>query len=129
MGRTKLQHHLLLRSQVEFLEVATLIQVPDVQFATVLSRKQQLRIEAILHHIRGAPFGGDHGVVPEVPPEVVSQILRTTLLLPGALKLKRIRIHQEDAARTIASWLIRARCHKCRRGHNEWCVEMCSRSS
>src|SRR6266700_2444365 len=80
-----------------------LIQVPDVQFASVLSRKQQLRVETALHHIRSAPFGGDHCVVPKVPPEIVSQVLGAALLLPWAFQLKRIRIHEEDAARTIAT--------------------------
>ena len=103
MGGPKLQHHLLLRAQVKFLQVPALVQVPDVQLAAVLSRQQQLRVEAVLHHIRRAPFGGDHGVVPEVPPEIVSQILGAALLLPLALQLKRSGIHQEDAARTIAT--------------------------
>src|SRR5580704_17874238 len=81
----------------------TLVQVPDVQFVTVFSSQQQFRVKAVLYHIRRSPFGGNHGVVPEVPPEVVRQILGAALLLPWALQLKRLRIHQEDAARAIAA--------------------------
>jgi hypothetical protein len=36
--------------------------------------------------MRGAPFGGDHGVVPEMPPEVIRQILRAAVLFPLALQ-------------------------------------------
>ena len=39
----KFEHHLLLRAQVNFLQVAALIQIPDVQFVAVLSGQQQLR--------------------------------------------------------------------------------------
>ncbi len=34
VGWTKFQHHLLFRSQVKFLQVAMLIQVPDVHFVS-----------------------------------------------------------------------------------------------
>ena len=40
---------------------------------------------------------------PEVPPEVVGQILWAVVLLPRALQLKRVGIHQEDAAGTVAA--------------------------
>src|ERR1700683_4812785 len=99
----KLEHHLLLRAQVNFLQVTPLIQVPDVQPAAILSAKQQLRIEAVLHHVRCAPLGTDQGVVPKMPPEIVSQILRAALLLPWALQLKRVGIHQKNPAGAIAA--------------------------
>src|SRR5262245_15820001 len=68
----------------------------------VLAAQQKLRVEAVLHQVGWAPFGGDHGVMPQVPPEVVSQQLRAVLLLPWTLQLESIGVHQEDAAGTIA---------------------------
>ena len=102
VGRPQLEHHLLLRTQVELVQVDALVDVPDVQLVAVLARQQQLGVHAVLDHVRRAPFGGDHRVVPEVPPEVVGQLLRAAVLLPLALQLERLRIHQEDAARTVA---------------------------
>src|SRR5215472_14369600 len=81
----------------------TFIQIPDVQPVTVFSAKQQLRVEAALDHIRGAPFGGDQGIVTEVPPEIVCKILRAAVFLPRSLQLERIGIHQEDSAGTVAA--------------------------
>ena len=43
VGRPKLEHHLLLRTQINFLQMAAPIQVPDVQLVAVLSAQQQLR--------------------------------------------------------------------------------------
>jgi hypothetical protein len=103
VGRPQLQHHLLFRSEVELLKVDALVEVPDVQLVTVLAGEEQLGVDAVLHHVRRAPFGGDHGVVPEVPPEVVRQVLRPALLLPLPLQLERLGIHQEDAAGAVAA--------------------------
>ena len=49
-----------------------------------------------------APLAGDHHVVPEVPPEVVGQLLRSAILLPLARDVEALVIHQEDAAGAVA---------------------------
>ncbi len=90
MGRPQLQHHLLLRAQVQLLQVAARVQVKDVDLVAVFAAQQQLGNDAVLHHVGSAPFGGDHDVMPQMPPEIVSQLLRTAVLFPGSFQLKRI---------------------------------------
>ncbi len=82
--RAQLQDHLMLGAEIERLQVAPLAQVPDVEGVTVLSAQQQLGIHAVLHHVRRAPFAGDHRVLAQVPGEVVGQVLRPAVPLPRA---------------------------------------------
>ena len=100
---TQFEHHLLLRSQIQFLQMAPLVQIPDMHLVTVLAGQQQLGVEAILHHVRCAPFRSNHGVVPQMPPEIVRQLLRTTILFPLPLQLEGVRIHQENAAGAVSA--------------------------
>ena len=67
-----------------------------------LPAQEQLRVHAVLHHVRRAPFARDHRVVPEVPPEVVRQVLRSAVVFPATLDLECLRVHHEDAARAVA---------------------------
>src|SRR3712207_8390198 len=39
------------------------------------AREEDLRVEAGFYHVRSAPLAGDHGVVAQVPPEVVGEFL------------------------------------------------------
>src|SRR3954469_130718 len=82
--------------------MTALVQVPDMQLVPVLASYQQLWNDAVFHHIRGAPFRGDHRVVSQVPPEIVGELLRTAILFPWPLQLERIRIHQENSAGSIS---------------------------
>src|SRR5215471_2668091 len=82
--------------------MTALVQIPDMDLVAVFAGEQQLRVNAIFHHVRSAPFGGNHRVVPEVPPKIVSQVLWATILFPGSLQLKRIRIHQENASGAVS---------------------------
>src|SRR5690606_6996035 len=68
----------------------------------VLAAQQQLRVHAVLDHVRRAPLAGDHRVVAQVPPEVVRELLRAPLLLPAPLHLERLVVQHEDAARAVA---------------------------
>src|SRR5918998_3430164 len=61
-----------------------------------------LWIESALDHVRRAPLAGDHGVVAEVPPEVVGQVLRSPIDLPGAQRLEALVVHDEYASRSFA---------------------------
>ena len=124
MRRPQLEHHLLLRAQIQLLHVAPAAQIPDVQLVAVLAAQQQLRVDAVLHHVGRAPRAGDHGVESEVPPEVVRQLLRTAIQLPPAANVERLGIHQEDAARAVAVGraerahvdAVRSAVHRVRRG-------------
>src|SRR5262249_58056162 len=49
-----------------------------------------------------SPLAGDHGVMSQVPPEVVCQILRAAVRFPRSLDLEGFGIEKKDAARTFA---------------------------
>ena len=98
----QLEHHLLLGAEVELLQVRAAVEIPHVQRVAVLARQQQLRVHAVLHHVRRAPLAGDHRVVAEVPPEVVGEVLRSAIALPAALDLERLGVEHEDAAGAVA---------------------------
>ena len=99
---TQLEHHLLLGAELESLQVTTTVEIPDVQCVAILASQEHLRDHAVLHHLRCAPLAGDHRVVTEVPPEVVRQVLRPTILLPGPFDLECFRVEDEDAAGAVA---------------------------
>ena len=102
MRGAQLEDHLLLRAQVELLEVAPLAQVPDVKGVAVLAGQQQLGIEPVLDHVRGAPLARDQGVVAEVPGEVVGEDLRAPVDFPSPEGLEVVVVEDEDAAWAIA---------------------------
>src|SRR5579862_6080540 len=83
--------------------MAALVQIPNMNLVTVLASQQQLRVKAIFHHVRSAPFGRNHRVVSEVPPEIVSELLWATILFPRPFQLKRVRVHQENASRAVSA--------------------------
>src|SRR5262249_47377882 len=49
------------------------------------------------------PLRSHHRVMPEMPPEVIRQMLRTAFLLPLPLERKRLRIHQKNSSRPVAA--------------------------
>src|SRR2546422_10189353 len=101
MRRPQLEYHLLLRAEIDHLPVATLGQVPDVQLMTVTALQQDVRVHAILDHLRRPPFAGDHRVVTEVPPEIVGQILWAAVELPATADLEAVVVDDEDAAGAV----------------------------
>src|SRR6476659_8343045 len=73
-----------------------------MQLVTILAGQQQLRIETVFHHVRRAPFGTNHGVLSQVPPEVICKLLGAAILFPRALQFKGIRIHEKKASRPVS---------------------------
>ena len=100
--RPQLEHHLVLGPEVDLLHVLARLEVPDVQPVAVLVAEQQLADQAVLDHLRRAPLARDDGVVVEVPPEVVRELLRAAVVLPGALDREVVVVEQEDAAGPVA---------------------------
>src|SRR5215210_3738088 len=68
----------------------------------VFARHESLGVEAAFDHIGRSPLAGDHGVVAEVPPEVVGQVLRSPVDLPGSQGVEALVVHDEDAPRAAA---------------------------
>jgi hypothetical protein len=99
--RAQLEHHLLLGAELDALAVLAPAQVPDVELMAVLA--EQIGIDATLDHVGRAPFAGNERVMPEVPPEVVGQILRTAVCFPVAFDGEILVVEHEDAARSVAA--------------------------
>ncbi len=104
MGRAELQDHLVLGAQVQGLPVAPAAQIPHVQGVPVLACEEQVRIRAILHHIGGAPLAGDHGVVAQMPVEVIREVLRSAAFLPGPRDVEGLVVQDEDPTWPLAVW-------------------------
>ena len=99
--RAQLQRHLVLVAQVDGLQVPAPAQVPEMQCVPVLPAQQQLTDHAVLDHRRGAPLAGHHGVVSEVPPHVVGEVLRPTVDLPRTEHVERGVVEQRHPTRTV----------------------------
>src|SRR5580704_8107352 len=97
----KLERHLLFGTQIQSLQVAALAQIPHMQRMPVAALQENVRVDAVFHHARSSPLAGDHGVVTQVPPEVVRQILRATIDFPFSQNLKAVRIHDKNSARAL----------------------------
>ena len=95
---TQLERHLVLRAEVDLLQVLAGAQVEEVDAVAVLLPEQQLADDPVLDHGRGAPLARHEDVVVEVPPEVVGEVLRTAVLLPRADDLEGVVVQQRDAA-------------------------------
>ncbi len=67
-----------------------------MELVPVLASEQQLGIYTVLYHFRRAPFAGDQRVVPEVPPEVVAEVLRPPAFLSGAPDFEGLGVEHED---------------------------------
>src|SRR5829696_5792503 len=73
-----------------------------MKLMTIAALQEYLGVEPAFDHVRRAPLAGDHGVVAQVPPEVVGEVLRTALDLPSPQRIEALVIHDEDAARSIS---------------------------
>src|SRR5919112_1826138 len=101
VGRSELQHYLILITQIQCLKMTAAAQVPNVQLVPVATLHEYLRVKSAFDHFRRAPLAGDHGVVAQMPPEVVGEVLWATLNFPTPQGIKALVIHDEDAARAI----------------------------
>src|SRR6185369_16476219 len=81
--------------------MTSLDQIPDMQLVAIAATQQNLWIHAILHHVRRSPFAGDHRVVSQMPPEIVSKFLRATIQFPLSEKVEDLVIYQEKSTGTI----------------------------
>ena len=100
--RAQLEHQLMLLAEVDLLQVLALGEIPEVQLAAVLAAEQHLGHQPVLERVGGAPFAGHHGVVAEMPPGVVGEVLRPAIDLPAPERLEALVIHHEHAARSLA---------------------------
>src|SRR5437667_3095151 len=82
--RAQLQRHLLFLAEIERLLMAAAPEVPNMQLVTIAAGQQNVRIHTVLHHVWSAPLARNQCVEAKVPPEIVSQCLRSAVDLPLA---------------------------------------------
>src|SRR3984957_7036598 len=68
----------------------------------VFAAQQELRIHAILDHIRRAPLAGNGDVMSQVPREIIAKILRAPIDFPSAERIETVMIKRENSSGTIA---------------------------
>src|SRR5438309_7001414 len=79
-------------------------QIPDVHLLAITATQQNFRVYAILHHVGRSPFAADDRVESQVPPEIVCELLRSSVQLPLSEDLEALVIHYEDSAGAVAVW-------------------------
>ena len=102
MRRPQLEHQLVLVAEIDGLQVLAGVQIPEVQPAAVFGAEQNFGNEAVLEGIGGAPLARHQGVVTEMPPCVIGELLRTAIHFPLAQHVEGFVVHQEHAARSFA---------------------------
>jgi hypothetical protein len=115
--RSELEHELVLRAEVDLLQMLAFVQVPEVQAASVSRGEKNLRDEPVLDRVRRSPLAGHQGVVTEVPPHIVGELLWTAFHLPAAENLECLVIDEKTRRRERRHWRCRAprdRCHRAR---------------
>src|SRR5688572_21959537 len=99
MCRAQFEDELLLVAEIDGLLMFARVQVPEMQPAAIFRAEQDFRDEAVLEHVRRAPFAGDERIMAEMPPCVIGELLRPAIDLPLAANIEGFVIHQENAAR------------------------------
>src|SRR6516225_1785303 len=102
MRRSQFENQLVLFPEIDLLQMLALGEIPEMQATPVFASQQDLRHEPIFEYVRRAPFAGDHRIETEVPPHVVTELLRAAIHLPAAERLESFVIHDEDAAGRLA---------------------------
>jgi hypothetical protein len=74
----------VLVAEIERLQVPAAPQIPHMHPVSVFLAEQELRHDAPLDHTGRSPLAGEQDIVPEMPPEIVGQLLRSPIDLPAA---------------------------------------------
>src|SRR6266446_8668360 len=95
------ENHLVLLAKLERLDMTPLAQIPNMHLMTVSALQEFFGHNAVLDLVGRAPFAGQQGVLSDMPPKVITQILRAAVHLPFSQNLKGEVIYKENASRSI----------------------------
>src|SRR5262249_26716675 len=98
----ELEYELVFFAEIDLLQMPALGEIPEMQAPAVFAAEENFRNEAVLEGVGCAPFAGNHRVVAEMPPRVITELLRSAVDLPAAKGLETLVIHDEDAAGRLA---------------------------
>ncbi len=99
MSRTQFEDELVFRSKVDFLQMLAAREVPEMQATAISGAQQDLRNQPILEGIWRTPFARHEGVVAEMPPAIVGELLWAALNFPPPKRLETLLIQQKDPTR------------------------------
>src|SRR5262245_7699037 len=102
MRRAKLEYELVLFAEIDFLEMLTPGEIPEMQLATVFGAEEHFGNKTVFERVRCAPFARHHRVVAKMPPAVIGKLLWSAIDLPPAERLEILRVHDKDAAGRLA---------------------------
>src|SRR5258708_18175679 len=95
-------------TEIDRLNVTPGPEIPEVDPMAVLVREKILRHDPVLELRRQPPLAGHHVVSWQIPPELIVQVLGTTVDLPASKSIECLTIHNEHARRPIGTILAAA---------------------
>ena len=95
------RHHALL-AQVDRLLQRPLLEIPEVEPASVAALAHVLEVEAGLVGVRLGELARDERVLPRLVPEVVVERRPLAAVLPAALDLERLRVDHGEPTGAVA---------------------------
>ena len=125
--RPQLEHQLILVAEVDGLQMLARVQIPEVQPAAVFGAEQHLGNQAVLEGIGRAPLAGHHGVVTEMPPGVIGELLRAAIHLPAGRARRKSRGPSGTRRPAPCPRGCRAPRHRCLRVRSARCAGACIR--
>jgi hypothetical protein len=92
-------------AQVDPLHESTLGQTPEVQVVPKPPTQQIFGVQPVLEHRRRRPLRRHSGVLPQVPPDVVGEVLLAAVQLERAGDVEGLVVEQRDPAwPVVAVW-------------------------
>src|SRR5260221_1080178 len=95
----------MLLAKIDHLLMLALSKIPKMQLVPIAAAEEMIWLEPVFYLIRSTPLATDQRIMPQVPPEIVSQFLRTTVDFPSAEHIKVVMVDEEDSA-----WPVSIRC-------------------
>src|SRR4030088_3555911 len=95
-------------AEIDRLHVSPGPEIPEMDPMAILVRQEILRHDPVLELRRQPPLARYHVVARQIPPEVIVQVLGTTIDLPASKNIECLAVHDEDAGRPIGTVLTAA---------------------
>ena len=108
VGGADFQRHLVVLAKVQRLDHLACAQIPEVDGVAVFVAQQVFGHDSVFELRRQAPFGTDHVVARQVPPEVIVLVLNAAVHLVAALNFEGLAVHDEDAGGAVGAILATA---------------------
>ena len=83
--------------------MSALAQIPNVKLVAVTAFEKNVGVDAVANHVGRTPLARHHGVVAQVPKEVIREVLRAAVHFPLAQHVEAVGVHGENPARAIAA--------------------------